>query len=86
MKNATDDPLDVEVDFSKGKPNPFWLSKVDRRCVRLLDKDIALIFPDNQAVNEALRTLVLIGRSVTSPRTAAKKPVSQKSTRKKARS
>ena len=52
---ADDDPLDHEIDFSKARPNPFWLGVVDRRCVRLLEPDLARLFPDDKAVNEALR-------------------------------
>ncbi|HKS21364.1 MAG TPA: hypothetical protein VJZ76_01095 [Thermoanaerobaculia bacterium] len=54
---SDDDPLDREFDFSRGRPNPYWLGVVDRTCVRLIDKDLAKIFPDNQAVNNALRAI-----------------------------
>ena len=54
-KTSDDDPLDVEIDFSKSRPNPYWLGVVDRRRVRLLDGEIAESFPDDTAVNEALR-------------------------------
>jgi hypothetical protein len=53
-----DDPLDHEIDFSKSRPNPYWLGVVDRRCVRLLAGDLAEAFPDDAAVNEALRTVL----------------------------
>lgn len=80
------DPLDVEFDFSKGRPNPYWLGLVDRSCVRLLDKDLAAIFPDNRAVNEALRTLVRIGDSASTRKISAKTAAAPKPTRKKVRS
>lgn len=51
------DPLDREIDLSKSRPNPFWLGVVDRKCVRVLDQDLADVFPDNAAVNQALRSL-----------------------------
>ncbi len=54
---ADDDPLDREFDFSRSRPNPYWLGVVDRSCVRLIDKDLAELFPDNEAVNAALRTI-----------------------------
>ena len=60
MKSSStvgDDPLDREIDFSKSRLNPYWLGVVDRRCVRLLDSDLAEAFPDDASVNEALRTL-----------------------------
>ena len=63
MKNRSDivdddDPLDHEIDFSKARPNPFWLGVVDRKCVRLLAPDVAEAFPSDAAVNEALRELM----------------------------
>jgi hypothetical protein len=54
---ADEDPLDREIDFSKGRPNPYWLGVVDRKCVRLIDKNLAELFPDNEAVNAALRAI-----------------------------
>jgi len=57
-KDRDDDPLDVEIDRSKSRPNPYWLGVVDRRCVRLLDLDVAEAFRDDTAVNEALRMLL----------------------------
>ena len=48
MKNKSvneDDPLDREIDFSNARPNRFWLGVVDRSCVRLIDKDLAELFP-----------------------------------------
>ena len=54
---AEDDPLGRETDFSKSIPNPYWLGVVNRRCVRLLEADLAEIFPDNASVNAALRTI-----------------------------
>jgi hypothetical protein len=62
-----DDPLDHEIDFSKSRPNPYWLGMVDRNCVRLLSKDLADAFPDDAAVNDALRSL-LRTNAVQSPK------------------
>jgi hypothetical protein len=60
VKNSFDnDPLDHEADFSKSRPNPYWLGTVDRRRVRLIASDLAEAFPDDDAVNEALRTILL---------------------------
>jgi hypothetical protein len=69
---ANDDPLDREIDFSKARPNPYWLGVVDRTCVRLLDKDLAELFPDNASVNAALRAIAdAARRSKVSARRAA---------------
>ena len=78
-KNSEDDPLDREFDFSKSRPNPYWLGVVDRKCVRLLDRDLADVFPDNEAVNTALWTIADVAkRSKLSARRAtarkARKP------------
>jgi len=56
--DVDDDPLDREVDFSKGRPNPYWLGVVDRTCVRLIDKDLVDLFPDDESMNAALRAVV----------------------------
>lgn len=58
MRIPDNDPLDHEIDFSESRPNPFWLGMVDRRCVRLLESDLADVFPNDAAVNEALRALL----------------------------
>jgi len=52
------DPLDFEIDFSDSRPNPYWLGTVDRRCVRLLAPELAEAFPDDDAVNDALRIVL----------------------------
>ena len=78
------DPLDREIDFSKSRPNPYWLGVVDRRCVRLLDGDLAGIFPDDTAVNEALRTLLRV-RTAQAPQKLSAKRASAPKTKKKAR-
>ena len=77
MKKASetpddDDPLDHEIDFSKSRPNPYWLGMVDRRCVRLLANDLADAFPDDAAVNEALREVLRTNASRTPKKISAK--------------
>lgn len=61
-KDRDDDPLDVEIDFAKSRPNPYWLGVVDRSRVRLLDSDVADSFRDDVAVNDALRMLLAISK------------------------
>jgi hypothetical protein len=75
MKNkvtADEDPLDREIDFSDGTPNPYWLGVVDRECVRLLDKDLAAIFPDDEAVNSALRAIADAARKTKPAKISAR--------------
>lgn len=76
-----DDPLDHEIDFSKSRPNPYWLGMVDRRCVRLLASELADAFPDDDAINKALRE-VLRART---PKKISAKTVSAPKAKKKAR-
>jgi hypothetical protein len=83
MKNRSnhveeDDPLDREIDFSKARPNPYWLGVVDRACVRLLDKDLSEIFPNNEAVNAALRTLADTARRAVPQKLSAKTATARK--------
>jgi hypothetical protein len=57
-ENGNSDPLDAEIDLSKARPSPYLLGVVDRRCVRLLDLDVAEAFRDDAAVNEALSSFL----------------------------
>jgi hypothetical protein len=83
--SVDDDEMPREIDFTKGRPNPYWLGLVDRSCVRLIDKDLAAIFTDDRAVNEALRTLVRVGET-SSQKISAKTATAPKSSPSKARS
>ena len=89
MKKASeipddDDPLDHEIDFSKSRPNPYWLGMVDRRCVRLLANDLADAFPDDEAVNEALRELLRTNAARTPKKISAKTMTAPRSKKTKA--
>ena len=81
-ETADDDPLDREIDFSKARPNPYWLGMVDRRCVRLIAEDLIEIFPDNAAVDAALRAVADAGQRAVprkiSARQATAPPVAKK--------
>ena len=73
------DPLDAEIDFSHSRPNPYWLGVVDRSCVRLIDRELAEIFPDNDSVNAALRAIAdAAGRTCRSRVSAKRAEVSRK--------
>ena len=56
-KIVEDDPLDREIDFSNARRNPWFLEAVGPHYVRVLDKDLADLFPDNASVNAALRSI-----------------------------
>lgn len=57
-KQASDeDPLDREIDFSNGRPNPYFVAVHGPKVIRVLEADLAEIFPDSESVNAALRTI-----------------------------
>ena len=85
--HADDDPLDREIDFSKWRPNPYWLGMVDRACVRLIDKDLTDLFPDNASVNSALRAVADAAQhSLQTSVSARRASISKKPARKPRRS
>ncbi len=55
--SADDDPLDREFDFSKARRNPYFVAYHGPRVIRVLEPDLAEIFPDNESVNAALRSI-----------------------------
>ena len=69
---AADDPLDREIDFSNARPNPYFLGVVDRACVRVLEKDLADVFPDDASVNAALRAVADAGKRTVPRKVSAR--------------
>jgi hypothetical protein len=69
-KTAKDDLRpEYRFDYSKSKPNRFASgSKGDRTIAVVLDPDVAEVFTDSQAVNEALRTVTRVMRQNAVPR------------------
>jgi hypothetical protein len=57
-KKRTELPMRSEYDFSKGVVGKYAARYAAGTNVVLLDRDLARIFPDSQAVNDALRRLV----------------------------
>jgi hypothetical protein len=53
-----DDPLDREIDFSNARPNPYFVAYHGPKVIRVLEPDLADAFPDNEAVNAALRSVM----------------------------
>jgi hypothetical protein len=84
-KTVDDDPLDREIDFSNARPNPYFVAAVGPKYIRVIEKDLAELFPDNASVNAALRTVAEVAvrfapqpqkisaRRVTAPKAARKK-------------
>ena len=76
-----EDPLDREFDFSRARPNPYFVAYHGPRVIRVLEADLAEIFPDNESVNAALRAIAdaaqqtsrVTGKRVAAPKKARKK-------------
>lgn len=84
-KQAPDeDPLDREIDFSDGRPNPYFVAFHGPKVIRVLEADLAEIFPDSESVNAALRTIAnaaertalkkVSARRLSAPRKRVTKP------------
>jgi hypothetical protein len=86
-KTAEEDPLDREIDFSNARPNPYFVAAVGAKYIRVIEKDLADLFPDNAAVNAALRSVAEVAaripaqpqkisaRRVAAPAAPAKKKI-----------
>lgn len=46
-----DEPLAREIDFSGAQPNPHFVRYHGARVIRVLDADLADLFPDDTSVN-----------------------------------
>ena len=54
-----DDEMPAEFDFSRSMPNPWFVAVNGPEYVRVIDKDLAPLFPDNDSMNAALRSIVV---------------------------
>lgn len=52
-----EDEMPAEFDFTKSIPNPWFVAIHGPEYVRVIDKDLAEAFPDNESMNAALRGL-----------------------------
>ena len=48
--------MPAEFDFSRSIPNPWFVAVHGPEYVRVVDKDLAALFPDNASMNAALRS------------------------------
>jgi len=60
-----EDTMRPEYDFSKAVRGVTAARYAEGTNVVLLDPDVAEIFPDTRAVNEALRTIARVSRSLS---------------------
>ena len=80
MKNSSkrkrhqdDDTMRPEYDFSKAVRGVTAARYAQGTNVVLLDPDVAEVFPDTRAVNEALRTFARLTRAASKPKTRTKR-------------
>ncbi len=78
-----DDPLDREFDFTRARPNPHFVAYHGPKVIRVLEPDLAEVFPDNESVNAALRTIANAAQQTADRRVSGKRVAAPK-TRKKA--
>lgn len=68
---------EYKLDFSKAKPNRFAGQTLENPVV-MLDPDVAKVFGDSQAVNNALRAIIAVvpqkGVAASVPKVARKRP------------
>ena len=64
-RRPDEDTLRPEYDFSKAVRGVTAARYAEGTNVVLLDPDVAEIFPDTRAVNEALRTIARLHRSLS---------------------
>jgi hypothetical protein len=57
------DEMRDEYDFSGGVRGKFYQEYIKGTNVILLDADVAEVFQDSEAVNQALRTLITIAKN-----------------------
>lgn len=73
------DEMPSEFDLNQSIPNPWFVAVHGPKYVRVIDRDLADVFPDNESMNAALRTIADAARRTHTGNAAG-------STRKKARS
>lgn len=66
-RSADDDEMPAEFDFSKSIPNPWFVKVHGANYVRVIEKDLAAIFPDNESMNAALRSVAERMKKTRSP-------------------
>jgi len=52
-----DDEMPSEFDFSRSIPNPWFVAVHGPEYVRVIDEDLAALFPDSESMNAALRSI-----------------------------
>ena len=72
-RHESEDTVRPEYDFSKAVRGVTAARYAHGTNIILLDPDVAELFPDTRAVNEALRTFARLVRAVPRPRVQKKR-------------
>jgi hypothetical protein len=67
LPSTSDPDMLVEYDFSHGTRGKYAQRYSEGTNLVLLSPDVAEVFPDTEAVNEALRTLIRVTRATVKP-------------------
>ena len=68
---------EYRFDYSKARPNPYAARLKGKTVAVLLDAEVAAAFPTSEAVNTALRAVIVARRSKRKPRGARRRPNDQ---------
>ena len=82
MKKASEDELRPEYqrsDFGRGVRGKYLKAYRSGTNLVLLKDDVADVFPDEDSVNEALRSLIKVARAVPRPPRRTRRPAAAKS-------
>ncbi len=83
-RSTDEEEMPSEFDLSRSIPNPWFVAVHGAKFVRVIDKDLADVFPDKAAVNRALRAIVQASSEVIPRKTSTKRASNR--TKKKSRS
>jgi hypothetical protein len=80
--SVDEDPLDREIDFSNARPNPYFLRYHSPKTVRVLEPELADLFPDNESVNAALRSVANAAARIRPQKVSARRATAPKKVKK----
>lgn len=63
INDEAPDPLDREIDFSKGVRGKYYNPKNSTTILCRIDEDVVVHFPTNEDLNNALRAIITEGRA-----------------------
>ena len=83
--DVDEDEMPAEFDFSNAIPNPWFVAVHGAKFVRVIDKDLADLFPDNASMNAALRNVAEVAARIPTPvrKISARRVTAPKAAKKK---